>query len=107
MKMEQKVLRNVDMYNSDAGELPRRKPTAFRIEREFEIKEEIVINPKWIDEQQDMDTVTRIVGDTFPSGRIYTGCRYNLHLIPYNDGVGGGDRCSTVVKVLCYKSEVR
>jgi len=35
MKME--VLRNVGIQNSDAGELPRRKDTAFRTRRKFEI----------------------------------------------------------------------
>jgi hypothetical protein len=38
MKMEQTVFRNVGIYNSDAGELPRRKHTAFRTRRKYEIK---------------------------------------------------------------------
>ena len=32
------VFRNVGIYNSDAGELPKRKRTAFRTRRKFEIK---------------------------------------------------------------------
>jgi hypothetical protein len=32
------VFRNVGIYNSDAGELPRRKQTTFRTWRKFEIK---------------------------------------------------------------------
>ena len=33
-----RVFRNVGIYNSDAGELPRRKHTTFRTRRKFEIK---------------------------------------------------------------------
>jgi hypothetical protein len=33
-----RVLRNIGIYNSDAGELPRRKHTTFRTRRKFEIK---------------------------------------------------------------------
>jgi len=32
------MFRNVDTYNSDAGESPKRKNTTFRIGRKFEIK---------------------------------------------------------------------
>jgi hypothetical protein len=38
IKMEQTVFRKVDIQNSDARELPRRKHTTFRTLRKFEIK---------------------------------------------------------------------
>jgi len=42
-----RVFRNVDIYNSDAGELPKRKHNIFRTRRKFEIKRSsfIGINP--------------------------------------------------------------
>jgi len=33
-----RMFRNVDILNSDAGELPRRKHTTYRTRRKFEIK---------------------------------------------------------------------
>jgi len=39
------VFRNVGIYNSDAGELPKRKYNIFRTRRKFEIKKpKILIN---------------------------------------------------------------
>jgi hypothetical protein len=38
MKMEDRVFRNVGVYNSDVEKLPRRKHTTFRKWRKFEIK---------------------------------------------------------------------
>ena len=43
MKMEQIVFRNVGIYNSDAGELPKIKHNIFRTRRKFEIKNEKVL----------------------------------------------------------------
>jgi hypothetical protein len=38
VKMEQIVFRNVGIYTSDAGKLPKRKHTTFRTWQKFEIK---------------------------------------------------------------------
>ena len=40
------VFRNVGIYNSEAGELPRRKHKTFGTERKFEIKSIIIITSK-------------------------------------------------------------
>jgi hypothetical protein len=43
MKMEQTVFRNVGIYNSGAGELPRRKHTTYRTRQKFEIKNVYIV----------------------------------------------------------------
>jgi len=41
MKMEQTVFWNIGIYNSDAGELPRRKHTTFKTQQKFEINNDL------------------------------------------------------------------
>jgi hypothetical protein len=48
MKMEQIVSRNVGIYNSDAGELPKRKHNIFRTRQKFEIKNSIDHNEIYV-----------------------------------------------------------
>jgi len=47
-KMEQTVSRNVEAYNSDARESPRRKSTTFRTQRKFEIEKNNLLFEKGI-----------------------------------------------------------
>ena len=59
MKIEQTVFRNVGIYNSDAGELPRRKHTTFRTWRKFEIKkQQFATNEDWTLSRRDVPGVT-------------------------------------------------
>jgi hypothetical protein len=45
MKMEQiRVFQNVGIYNSEAGELPKRKHNIFRTRRKFEIKKSACVS---------------------------------------------------------------